>query len=144
MYLTIIKNGLTIDHRIMGMKLLSFRRSSLSPVNKNESIDGRQGLIPLGTNYDGRLLRASFFVEATNHLSFQSVIDDIYELFSTEEEISLIDSRQPDRQWNVKVTGAFGIDYLTPSAGQFEVEFISSSPYAESVTAKLKSTVSAK
>ncbi|MCM3444384.1 phage tail family protein [Metabacillus halosaccharovorans] len=133
MHLTIIKNGETIDHRTLGVKLLSFKKSSLTHINEYDSAEGRHGLISLGTTFDGRKLSASFLIDAVDHLDYQLKKDIVYNLFSTEDEMILIDSRQPGKQWKVKVESDFEVENVSFCAGSFEVEFISSFPYSESI-----------
>jgi phage-related protein len=137
MYLTIIKNDLTIDHRELGIKCLSFDRDSVSPQNEYESVEGRHGLIPLSTTFGGRPLRASFYALDRDYLSYQLLKNEIYNLFSTENEMIIIDSRQPGKRWNVKVSSTFGIENINFRGGKFTVEFISASAFAESIGSTL-------
>jgi hypothetical protein len=138
MYLTIIKNGQVIDHRDFGINCLSFSPESLNPQNEYEILDGRHGLIPLSTTFGGRVLHASFYAQADDHTSYQLLKNIIFSLFSTENEMYLIDSRQPDRRWSVKVSNSFGIDNFNYRIGKFNVDFLSLSPFAESVDSTLE------
>lgn len=137
MYLTIIKNGQTIDHRDLGIKCLSFERDSISHQNEYESVEGRHGLIPLSTTFGGRTLRASFFVQDLDYLSYQLLKVEIFRLFATESEMDLIDSRDEGKSWSAKVSNTFGIENLNFRSGKFTVEFLSSSPFAESIETTL-------
>jgi phage-related protein len=132
-YLTIIKNGQFIDHREVGVECLSFERDSVTPLNVYEQFEGRHGMISLGTTFGGRSLRASFYVKNVNHDSYQLQKNEIFRLFAVESEILIIDSREPGKQWRVKVANNFGIENLNFRAGRFTVEFLSSTPFAESV-----------
>jgi hypothetical protein len=133
MYLTIIKNGQFIDHRESGVECLSFERDSVAPLNLYEQLEGKHGMIPLGTTFGGRSLRASFFVKNVDHDSYQLQKNDIFRLFAVESEMLIIDSREPTKQWRLKVANTFGIENLNFRAGRFTVEFLSSTPFAESV-----------
>lgn len=137
-FLTIIKNGVTIDHRDLGVKLTSFRKSPLSGENLTEKVQGRHGLINKGTQYDGRKLKASFFMSEDSPILFQMQIDEIHELFSTETEMTLIESRQPGKKWDVKVDGDFEIEWIGGRNGRFDVNFIASLPYAQSIGTTLE------
>jgi phage-related protein len=140
-HLTIIKNGQYIDHREMGIECLSFEKDSVTTQNIYEQLEGRHGFIPLGTTFGGRSLRASFFVKNVDHLSYQKLKNEIFRLFAVESEITIIDSRQPETQWKVKVANTFGIENINFRAGQFTVEFLSSSPFSESVESTLNMVI---
>jgi hypothetical protein len=117
----------------MGIKCLSFEKESLSSQNDYETLEGRHGLIPLSTTFGGRPMRALFYVQDSDYLSYQLLKDEIFRLFATESEMILIDSRHPGKRWSVIVSNSFGIENLNTRSGKFEVEFLSSSPFAESV-----------
>ncbi|MEH7249169.1 phage tail domain-containing protein [Neobacillus niacini] len=137
MYLTIIKNGQIIDHRDVGVECLSFEKDSVEHLNDYESLEGMHGLIPLTTKFGGRHLRAVFYVEKENHLEYELVKNEIFRLFTTKTEMTIIDSRQPDRQWNVKVSNTFSVNRVNQRSGQFVVDFLSSSAFAESTNSTL-------
>lgn len=131
-YLTIIKNGETIDHRKYGLKLLSFRKESLTHRTNYEEMDGRHGAIDTGTTFGERKLKATFLMQGVDHLDYQLMIDEVYALFACEDSIELIDSRQPGKVWTVKPSNSFEPDDLNPRSGKFEIEFTSPSPFASS------------
>lgn len=133
MYLTIIKNGQTIDHRDLGIKCLSFERDSINPQNEYETVEGRHGLIPLSTTFGGRPLRASFFAQELDYLSYQVLKTEIFRLFAVESEMYLIDSRDEEKRWSAKVSNTFSIENLNFRSGKFTVEFLASIPFAESI-----------
>ncbi|MDM5199258.1 phage tail family protein [Fictibacillus enclensis] len=133
MHLTIIKGGKTIDHRTLGIKLKQFRKASLSPNNQFETVEGRNGAISMGTSYDSRKISASFYIVAKDHLDFQLLCDEVYWIFETGEEMIVIDSRQPGKQWHVKVASEFQVEPISKNKGTFSVEFVAPFPYAESV-----------
>jgi predicted phage tail component-like protein len=132
-YLTIIKNNQTIDHRDFGVTCLTFNRDSVNLKNVYEEIEGRDGLILMGTTYGERLLHASFLVQAADHLSYQKIKGQIYDLFATDTEMDIIDSREPDRKWNVKVSNNFAIENVNGRSGKFSVDFQSSSSFSKSI-----------
>ena len=132
-YLTIIKNGVTIDHRDLGVRLLSFRKSPLTGENLTDKVQGRHGLINKGTQYDGRKLKATFMANALSPIDYQLQLDEISDLFSTETEMTIIESRQPGKKWDVKVDGDFEIEWIGGRNGHFEVNFIASLPFSQSL-----------
>jgi predicted phage tail component-like protein len=139
-YLTIIKNNQTIDHRDFGVTCLTFNRDSVNLKNVYEEIEGRDGLILMGTTYGERSLHASFLVQADDHLSFQKIKGQIYDLFATDSEIDIIDSREPDRKWSVKVSNNFSIENVNFRSGKFTVDFISSSPFPKSINSSIQTS----
>ncbi len=54
-------DGTIIETEQYGIKLLTHSISSPSPRVVTEEIDNRDGYIELGTTFDGRKIRASFF-----------------------------------------------------------------------------------
>ncbi|UTI42097.1 phage tail family protein [Niallia sp. RD1] len=137
MYLTIMKDNRTIDHRDLGANLLSFRKASLEATNNYETVEGRHGLIPNGTVWGGRKLTAGFIIQALDHTDLILVIDEFMEIFSTEEEIGLIDSRQPGKIWFAKVDSEFTPEFVNASTGKFTIDFTSSSPFCRSLGSTL-------
>ncbi|MDX7255049.1 phage tail domain-containing protein, partial [Klebsiella pneumoniae] len=80
--------------------------------------ESRPGIIPLGTSYDGRKLLAAFTIQGTDHEDFQLKMDRAYQLFSTDSEMTIMDSRQPGKYWKVKVESEFEIEPLDFYIGQ--------------------------
>ncbi|WP_445506788.1 phage tail domain-containing protein [Niallia sp. 03190] len=136
-YLKIIKNGQVIDHRELNIELLFFRRGSLIPTNSSEIIEGKHGLEDTGTVFGGRRLIAGFLVRGFDDIDYDLLIDEIYDLFETEVPMLLIDSKQPGKQWTVKVDTEFTLESLGASNSIFTVDFISPYPYSRSLGATL-------
>lgn len=144
MHLTVIKNGQNFDTRDYGAECLSFEMDSVEQQHQYESLEGRHGLISLATTFQGRSGRASFIVKGTDHLSYQIAKTDIYRIFASQSELGIIDSRKPDRKWNVKVSGVFSFENINTKSGRVEITLQSASSFAQSVTSDLqtKSTTS--
>lgn len=141
MYLTILKENRTIDHRDFGVELLDFRKSSLSATNNYETVEGRHGLISTGTVWGGRKLTADFLIKAADHLDLVLLTDELMDLFSTEEELGLIDSRQPGKVWYVKVDGEFIPEVINHKTSRVSIDFISSSPFCKSLGSTLSNPI---
>ncbi|MED3716029.1 phage tail family protein [Geobacillus thermodenitrificans] len=124
-------NGTIIDTEQYGIKLLTHSISSPSPRVITEEIEGRDGYIELGTTFDGRKIRASFFMHAVDRHDFPLLRNEVFRIFSTKE---LFYFHEPDqkRRWLVRANG-FEIEKYPPRIGTFEIEFSSPSPYAESI-----------
>jgi len=141
MYLTIVKDNLTFDHRNFGVELLDFKKTSLSPTNNYEVVENRHGLISTGTVWGGRKLTADFLIRAKDHIDLVLITDELMELFSTEEEIGLIDSRQPGKIWFVKVDGEFIPEQINHKISRVSIDFLSSSPFCRSLGSTLSSPI---
>lgn len=124
-------NGTIIDTEQYGIKLLTHSISSPSPRVITEEIEGRDGYIELGTTFDGRKIRASFFMHAADRQDFPLLRNEVFRIFSTKE---LFYFHEPDqkRRWLVRSNG-FEIEKYPPRIGTFEVEFSSPSPFGESI-----------
>lgn len=133
MYLKILKDGKWIDTRSAGLDLLSFRKSSLSVKNEYESVEGKNGLIPAGTTWEGRDLTADFLIRASDHIDLVLLIDELMTLFTTKEEIGIVDSRSPGKVWFVKVDSTFTPEFVDLSTGKFTINFKSSKPWCRSI-----------
>ncbi|MBP1967967.1 hypothetical protein J2Z83_000059 [Virgibacillus natechei] len=133
MDLTIIKNGYEVDLSELGLDCLSFQVDSLSSEHNNENIEGKDGQVDNGTTYSSRMIHTRFLFKVDSHVDFHDKKDEVYKLFESKVELILIDERQPYKRWKVKVNSDFIIDNEeSPSWKEFEVDFISFSPYAES------------
>jgi hypothetical protein len=124
-------DGTIIETEQYGIKLLTHSISSPSPRVITEEIEGRDGYIELGTTFDGRKIRASFFMYAYDKQDYPLLRNEVFRIFATKE---LFYFHEPDqkRRWLVRSNG-FDIERLSPRGGKFEIEFSSPSPYAESV-----------
>lgn len=125
-------NGERIDLKDTSIKLLSLVKSSPSPLIVTESIDSRDGLIPIETTFGPRKLRGSFLMRSVDLLDYYLQVNEVFRLFMTNEPFYLIHKREPGKRWRVQVENEFtpnkiGVD------GSFEIDFISFSPYCESV-----------
>ncbi|MCY9198927.1 phage tail family protein [Bacillus atrophaeus] len=137
MHLIIIKDGETIDHRKYGLKLLSFKKDSLTHRTDLQEIDGRHGSIDMGTTFDVRKLTAIFLFKGIDHLDYHLALSEVYDLFATESTMDIIDSRQPGKIWTAKVSNTYEPEDITPSSGKLTVEFTAAFPFARSLGSTL-------
>jgi Phage tail protein len=96
-----------------------------------ETVENRDGVIDLGTDYDGRTLRGSFFMSANDFLDFPLLRNEIFKIFASKEPFYLIDDREPGKRWYIKAN-TFSLKQVI-TLGEFDIEFFSPSAYAESV-----------
>jgi hypothetical protein len=130
-------DGIRYDLSDYGIKLLTFHIDSLSPRIHSEAIDGRDGHIDIETNYDGRSIRASFLMESESHLDYYTKRNEVYRLFNTRNYFYLINPKEPNRRWKVKITSRFIPERIGLTEGKLELVFLSPSPFAESVNSTL-------
>lgn len=121
-----------IETEEYGIKLLTYSISSPSPRVVTEEIENRDGHVELGTTFGGRKIRASFFMRSYDMLDYTLLRNEVFRLFMTKELFYLHDPKQKKR-WLVRAANEFDIEKISPTGGKFEIEFISPSPYAESI-----------
>jgi hypothetical protein len=125
-------NGASYNLVDYGIKTLDFQISAPSPRVNSEIIEGRDGYVDLGAEYDARELRGSFFMSVIDGTDFVSLRNEVFRMFAGREQFYVIDSREPGRRWFVRSNG-FSVEQIVTTKGTFEVDFISASPYAESI-----------
>lgn len=133
MDLLIKKQGLTINTADYGLNCLKFRPQSVAHNHQTETLENFDGLIHTGTTFGPRDLQASFVVEEDSHVLLNLLISELHALFATKEQIYLIDSRQPGKQWRALVNSVFDIDYVNPSTGTYDLSFLSPRSFCESI-----------
>ncbi|HHY72706.1 MAG TPA: phage tail family protein [Bacillus bacterium] len=115
-----------------GIKSLGLIISSPNPIHNTEKIEGRHGHIDMGTTFEGRSLKGRFMLKAKDRLDYLLLRDEIFGLFDGRKFFYLIETDQPKRRWKVKTASAYDIERITSRVGQFEIQFISPLPFAES------------
>lgn len=123
-------DGIRLDLKSQGINPLKLEIDSASPRHLIENIDGQDGFIELETTYDGRTLRASFFIEAKDNYSFLRSV--VFHLFDAKTLFYIIDSEEPHKRWKVRTASKFTPQRLNRMSGNFTVELISPSPFAQS------------
>lgn len=124
-------DGTIIDTEQYGIKLLTHSISSPSVSVVTEEIEGRDGYIEIDTTYDGRKIRASFFMRAVDRQDFPLLRNEVFRIFSTKELFYFHEPNQK-RRWLVRSNG-FEIEKYLPRIGTFEIEFSLPSPFGESI-----------
>lgn len=125
--------GNLIDISKIGLRCTSFIPESLSPQFVEESREGADGTIILGTTVVSRKLYAKFLIEALDHLDYQLLRDEIYKIFDPRKDRYIVDTRQPGKRWRARASNAIRPEYLNYITGQFDLEFSVAFPYAESI-----------
>lgn len=130
-------DGIRYDLNEYGLRPLPLEIDSLSPRNESEVIDGRDGHIDIETTYDGRSMRASFLLQSTNIDEFSVRRNQVFKLFDGKTYFYILEKHLPNRRWKVRTESKFKPEKINPSTGMFDIEFISQSPYSESIGSTL-------
>ncbi|KEF40112.1 phage-related protein [Schinkia azotoformans MEV2011] len=104
-----------------------------SPRHTTDTIDGRNGKIDLGTTFEGRIIDVSMAFISRDRIDYALLRDEIFALFDARKYFYLIDTDQPGKRWKVKTASAYSIDRKVDIVGEFEIQFVSMSPFAESI-----------
>ncbi|PEL75419.1 phage tail protein [Bacillus toyonensis] len=131
---TIVKllNGTVYDLDDMGIETRDFNPSAPSPKHSYEEMEGSHGEIDLGTVYGPRKINCSFYLKAADMLDYALFRDKVFNIFDSRQAFYIIDKRNPGKQWLVKCASDYEIDQQRVY-GFFDIEFKSSSPFAESI-----------
>lgn len=119
------------------ISVTDFRIDSPSPRFNWNEIEGRDGLIDLGTTYGERKISAEFEFVSEDHHDFPLLRNQVFKIFDSRKPFYIIDDREPDRRWLVKANG-FSPSQLIVTLGRFSIDFISPSAYAETVKTTLE------
>jgi hypothetical protein len=125
-------NGAIYNLVDYGIKTLDFQVDAPSPRVNSEIIDGRDGYVDLGAEYDAREMRGSFFMTSADGMDFALLRNEVFRIFAGREQFYVIDSREPGKRWLVRSNG-YSVEQIIATKGRFEVDFTGASTYAESI-----------
>lgn len=131
---TIVKllDGTVFDLDDIGIETRDFNPSAPSPKHSYEEMEGSHGAIDLGTVYGPRKINCSFYIKAVDMWDYALFRDEVFNVFDSRQAFYIIDKRNPGKQWLVKCASDYDIDQQR-IYGFFDIQFISSSPFAESI-----------
>lgn len=131
---TIVKllDGTVLDLDDIGIETRDFNPSAPSPKHNYEEIEGGHGAIDLGTVYGPRQINCSFYIKAVDMWDYALFRDAVFKVFDSRQAFYIIDKRNSGKQWLVKCNSDYEIDQQR-IYGFFDIQFISSSPFAESI-----------
>jgi len=131
------ENGEIIKTKETPLTLLSLWRSSVDHKTKTEELSSKDGLIHVETTYGPRELRGKFFFDSRDIYDYFLILHEIYVIFSSKKPFYLIhDEREPGKRWKVQAKNTFDPEKIG-NYGSFEIDFISYSPFCESVGTSL-------
>lgn len=130
-------DGTVYDLEELGITTRDFVVSSLTPRHSFEIVQGRQGVVDLGTEYDTRNITVSLYRKAADQEDYARLRHEVFRMFQTAEAFYVTESRHPDKRWLVKVSSPFSPDQQQ-LYGFFVVELVTvEQPFAESVLTTL-------
>ena len=125
-------DGTRYDLASFGLVPLTFTVDSPIPRHYKEDVEGRDGHIDLGTTFEGRTMRCTFMLKAVDKFDYVLLRDEVFRLFNARQHFFIIDKYEPRKRWFVKTAEMFTPERVNIRTGRLEIEFISSSAYAES------------
>jgi phage-related protein len=125
-------NGEVIDLDDTPIVLRFFKKSSLYHLAETGELEGRDGVIPLGTNYGYRQLSATFYFEGHDVYDYYLILNEVHKIFSSKEPYYIIHKKEPIKRWRVQPKSVFVPEEIG-NIGLFEISFNSFLPYAESI-----------
>lgn len=124
-------NGQQIDISNYNLRLVEFDPDSPEYKTRYEELEGADGAIDLGTTIGSRKLKARFKLHGNDMYHIILLRNEIFKLFHSKEAFYIIDRRESEKRWLVKVD-PYTISTLRYIKTELELHFVSSSPYAES------------
>lgn len=115
-----------------GIRTVDIVISSPSPRHVTGEIEGRDGLVDYGTDYEPRTITASFRMFAKDMPDFPLLRDEVFHVFRSKEPFYFIEKRRRGKRWKVKMNSSFDIEQAFIK-GSFDIEMIAYLPYAESI-----------
>ncbi|MDM5188619.1 phage tail family protein [Bacillus sp. DX4.1] len=122
-------SGERYDLEELGIVTRDFLVSAPSYRHTTESMESRPGAIDLGTTYDVRKISCSFYLKAQDMDTYAIERGEVFNIFRSEEEFYITDTRLPYKRWKVKCNNAYDMDQQR-YYGFFDVEFTASLPFS--------------
>ncbi|MEG7333219.1 phage tail family protein [Bacillus sp. 0102A] len=114
----------------------SFTISSPDPSIDSERLDNGDGYIRMGKTWGPREISALCVFSAVDDYDYALLLSKLFRVLMSRDEYYLISDAEPWRRWLVEVSSGWSAEQLG-ATGEFQLSFISASPYAESVGSSL-------
>ena len=126
-------NGEVIDTKDTPLQLLTLWRESVEHRTETQQLPGADGLIHVETTYGARRLVGTFFFDSRDIYDYYLILNEIYKLFASKKPFYLTHSeREPGKRWLLQAQNTYTPEKIG-HVGTFEIEFLSYSPFSESV-----------
>lgn len=110
----------------------SFRILSPSVNYNTGDIEGRNGQVHYGSDFNTRNIRISMQKHGVDLEDFDLWRDEVFNIFRPGEPLKLIRDIQPHKVIECYVSNEYDIDYTTCQDGDFTIEFIMFEPFIKS------------
>lgn len=133
----VTKAGVTYDMaNDFSVLVRSFTISSPRPDIQTEKLENGHGVVRLGKTWGQRSLKAvcSFFASDAHDTAL--LRNELFRVLMAQEEFYIIVDAEPGKRWLVEVASEWDSS-KTGSYGEFSLDFVSHSPFAESINTTL-------
>ncbi|WP_409297761.1 phage tail family protein [Peribacillus sp. SCS-26] len=126
-------DGSQIDIKSYGLRFLKVEIPSPSLTYTRETVDGQDGDIVLDSRYENRPIVPELFYRSKDIEDYYLLASELNRLFATKEAFYVVFPREPHKRWLVRLAEAFKLNKINSKRGTLNLEFITESPFAESV-----------
>lgn len=126
------QDGTIIDMHEIGVWVESFHIHSPNIYRNKLKIPNMPGAYLANSTEEERKVSIVMQLESENLKEFDQLKHQIYDVFFSEEDFTIIRDLTPDREIHVLQEGDFDIANITPSDGYFEIELTMLDPYVYS------------
>lgn len=127
------KNFNFIDLEQYDVITTNFILDSLSPSHQRQEISGQHGTVTLGSTLGARSMSVTFHIRAKDAYDFPLVRNEVFKVLNGLEFVYIVDKREPGKRWKVKVESNYDVAPIAMVFAQFDISFMSDSPFAESI-----------
>ncbi|MCM3600626.1 phage tail family protein [Robertmurraya korlensis] len=125
-------NGTTYDMNELGIIVNRLIVESPSPIHYREKIEGRDGYVDQGTEYDGRNANATLTLIAIDNIDYTLYRDEVFRIFDSREAFYLLPDESPGKRILAKYNSPYSLA-RQGNTGEFNISFSSESAYFESI-----------
>lgn len=125
-------DGTQIDIAQHSLKRLYHHIPSLTMQHDTVNVDGRHGLIFLGSTYGERQITVELLYEAYDIYDYYLIRDEVNALFTNQQEYYIIFKNEPYKRYKVKLASDFEVP-PHERMGAFEVVFTCTEVFAEAI-----------
>lgn len=127
------KNFNLIDLEQYDVITTNFILDSPSPSHQRQEISGQHGTVTLGSTLGARSMSVTFHIRARDAYDFPLVRNEVFKVLNGLEFVYIVDKREPGKRWKVKVESNYDVAPIAMVFAQFDISFMSDSPFAESI-----------
>jgi hypothetical protein len=130
-------DGTIYDMAEIGIIVNSLNIEPPSPIHYREKLEGQDGEIDLGTDYGPRQIKAKLTMVAED---FSLLRNEVFRIFDSKSAFYLIPDESPGKRILVKTDSPYSISRKS-NTGEFDIGFISTESYFESVESTLNMVI---